>query len=170
MTRLGCGGVFVYDFVTNFLLSLTVKEWKSANIWWSYGQELGVLFFWLTVYIERGAYGPADATASQTPCLVEIQTGFTILEKRPLNRCSSSSSLVFTIWTVQKRFYDWPSLSLHQVVHSLSCSAIMCVMTTECCFMNMHIFVIVKFIWIVEFWKINLFNLQTELECVSHLL
>jgi len=25
-TRLGCGGVFVYDFVTNFLLSLTVKK------------------------------------------------------------------------------------------------------------------------------------------------
>ena len=25
-TRLGCGKVFVYDFVTNFLLSLTVKE------------------------------------------------------------------------------------------------------------------------------------------------
>ena len=25
-TRLGCGGVFAYDFVTNFLLSLTVKE------------------------------------------------------------------------------------------------------------------------------------------------
>ena len=24
-TRLGCGGVFVHDFVTNFLLSLTVK-------------------------------------------------------------------------------------------------------------------------------------------------
>ena len=24
--RLGCGGVFVHDFVTNFLLSLTVKE------------------------------------------------------------------------------------------------------------------------------------------------
>ena len=51
-TRLGCGGVFVYDFVTNFLPSLTVKEfWKSANIWYSYGQEFGVLFFWLTVYI-----------------------------------------------------------------------------------------------------------------------
>ena len=33
-TRLGRGGVFVYDFVTNFLLSLTEKEfWKSANIW-----------------------------------------------------------------------------------------------------------------------------------------
>jgi len=45
-TRLGCGGVFVYDFVTNFLLSLTVKEFcKSANIWQSYGQEFGVLFF-----------------------------------------------------------------------------------------------------------------------------
>jgi len=25
-TRLWCGGVFIYDFVTNFLLSLTVKE------------------------------------------------------------------------------------------------------------------------------------------------
>ena len=25
-TSLGCGGVFVYDFVTTFLLSLTVKE------------------------------------------------------------------------------------------------------------------------------------------------
>ena len=25
-TRLGCVGVFVYDFITNFLLSLTVKE------------------------------------------------------------------------------------------------------------------------------------------------
>jgi len=32
-TRLGCGGVFVHDFVTNFLLSLTVKEFrKSVNI------------------------------------------------------------------------------------------------------------------------------------------
>ena len=45
-TRLGCGGVFIYHFVINFLLSPTVKEfWKSVNIWWSYGQELGVLFF-----------------------------------------------------------------------------------------------------------------------------
>jgi len=25
-THLGCGGVFVHDFVTNFLASLTVKE------------------------------------------------------------------------------------------------------------------------------------------------
>jgi len=51
-TRLGCGRVFAYDFVTNFLPSLTVKEfWKSVNIWWSYGQELGVLFFWLLLYI-----------------------------------------------------------------------------------------------------------------------
>jgi len=51
-TRLGCDGVFVYDFTANFVLSLTVKEfWKSFNIWRSYGQELGVLFFWLTVYM-----------------------------------------------------------------------------------------------------------------------
>jgi len=26
VTRLGCGGVYVYDFVTNYVLSLTVKE------------------------------------------------------------------------------------------------------------------------------------------------
>ena len=45
-TRLGCGGIFIYHFVTNFQLSLTVKEfWKLVNIWWSYGQEFGVLFF-----------------------------------------------------------------------------------------------------------------------------
>jgi len=25
-TRLGCDGVFVYDFIANFVLSLTVKE------------------------------------------------------------------------------------------------------------------------------------------------
>ena len=25
-TRLGCGGVFVHDFITNLLLSLTVNE------------------------------------------------------------------------------------------------------------------------------------------------
>jgi len=53
-THLGCGGVFKENFVTNFLLSLTVKKlWKSVNIWWSYGQEFGVLFFWLTVYLRR---------------------------------------------------------------------------------------------------------------------
>jgi len=45
-TRLGCDGVFKYDFVTNFLLSLTEKEFrKSVNIWRSYGQEINVLFF-----------------------------------------------------------------------------------------------------------------------------
>ena len=33
-TRLGCGEVFVHNVVTNFLLSLTVKEFKkSVNMW-----------------------------------------------------------------------------------------------------------------------------------------
>jgi len=33
-TRLKCGGMFKYDVATNFLLSLTVKEFrKSVNIW-----------------------------------------------------------------------------------------------------------------------------------------
>ena len=31
-TSLGCGGVFVHDFVTNFLLSLTVKEIETRPI------------------------------------------------------------------------------------------------------------------------------------------
>ena len=30
-TRLGCNGVFVYNVVTNFLLSLTVKEFKKIG-------------------------------------------------------------------------------------------------------------------------------------------
>jgi len=30
-TRLGCGGVFIYHFVTNFLLSLTVKEFSKIG-------------------------------------------------------------------------------------------------------------------------------------------
>ena len=38
-------GVLKYDFVTNFLLSLTVKKFgRSVNIWRSYGQEYSVLF------------------------------------------------------------------------------------------------------------------------------
>jgi len=37
-TRLGCGGVFVYEFVTNFLLSLTVKEFQNRSI---YGEVMG---------------------------------------------------------------------------------------------------------------------------------
>jgi len=45
-TRLGCGGVFTYDFVTNFISSLVLKEFgKSVNIWRSYRQEYSVLFF-----------------------------------------------------------------------------------------------------------------------------
>jgi len=57
--RLGCGGYLYMTLLQILLLSLTVKEfWKSVNIWWSYGQELGVLFFfdsrcsWLHGYDE----------------------------------------------------------------------------------------------------------------------
>jgi len=40
------GGIFKYDFITNLLPSLTVKElWKLVSIWWSCGQECAVLFF-----------------------------------------------------------------------------------------------------------------------------
>ena len=37
-TLLGCGGVFKYDFVTNFLLSLTVKNFENLLI---FGEDMG---------------------------------------------------------------------------------------------------------------------------------
>ena len=37
-TRLACGGVFVYDFVTNFLLSLTVIKFENRSI---FGEVMG---------------------------------------------------------------------------------------------------------------------------------
>jgi len=48
-TRLSCGGIFQYELVANLPVSLPVKEFrKSVNIWESYGQEFGVLFFYET--------------------------------------------------------------------------------------------------------------------------
>jgi len=39
-------GIFKHSFVANLSLRLPAKEfWKSVNIWWSYRQESGVLFF-----------------------------------------------------------------------------------------------------------------------------
>ena len=72
--RLRCGGIFRYELVANLPVSQTVKEfWKSVNIWGSYGQEFGVLFFSETQCILcdgpvlvhpsvwSGADGPRDA-------------------------------------------------------------------------------------------------------------
>ena len=49
-TRLECGGVFVHDFVTNFLLSLTVKEFLII------GQYLVKLWprVWCVVFLTHG--------------------------------------------------------------------------------------------------------------------
>jgi len=59
-TRLRCGGIFKYELVANLPVSLPVKEfWKSVNIWGSYGQEFGVLFFFetqCTLYITEINY------------------------------------------------------------------------------------------------------------------
>jgi len=51
MTRLRCGRIFNYRFITSFLDSVLVKEFlKSVNIW-RYELEYGVYtFYWLTVY------------------------------------------------------------------------------------------------------------------------
>ena len=68
------GGVFVYDFVTNFLLILTVKEfWKSVNIWWSYGQELNVLFFWLSVVFIFSLWRSVFLRASGSPTFSKVE-------------------------------------------------------------------------------------------------
>ena len=42
-TYLRCGGIFKHDFIAYIPLSLLAK--KLVNIWGSYGQEFGVLFF-----------------------------------------------------------------------------------------------------------------------------
>jgi len=45
-THLRCGKIFKYELVANLPVSIPVKEfWKLLNIWGSYGQEFGVLFF-----------------------------------------------------------------------------------------------------------------------------
>ena len=51
-TSFRCDGICNDRFIANFLLSVSVKEfWKSVSIWQRYGQEFGVLFLWLTVYL-----------------------------------------------------------------------------------------------------------------------
>jgi len=45
-TPFRCGGIFKYELVANLPVSQPVKEFrKLVNIWGSYGQEFGVLFF-----------------------------------------------------------------------------------------------------------------------------
>jgi len=51
------GEIFKHLCVVNLLPILSMKKvWKSVNIWSSYGQEFGVLFFWLTVCMHEYAY------------------------------------------------------------------------------------------------------------------
>jgi len=65
-TRIGCGGVFVHDFVINFLLSLTVKEFRElVNIGEVMGKSLLSCFF-----DSQFCYGgTARKSAQQNFCL-----------------------------------------------------------------------------------------------------
>ena len=47
----GVYGIFKHDFFEFTSESASDKNWKSVNIWGSYGQQFSVLFFWLTEYI-----------------------------------------------------------------------------------------------------------------------
>ena len=77
-TCLRCGGIFKYELVANLPVSLPVKElWKSVNIWGSYGQEFGVLFFWDTVYIRTYIY-PFNGPLSGTTGVSRYHKGKTI--------------------------------------------------------------------------------------------
>jgi len=68
-TRLRCGGIFKYDFVTNFLLSLTVKKFgKSVNISQSYGQEYSMCFYRAMLCIRGTSHGPV----SVCKCLSQV--------------------------------------------------------------------------------------------------
>jgi len=49
-TRLVCGGVFIHDFITNFLLSLTVKEFEKIG---SYLAKLWARV-WCLVFLTHG--------------------------------------------------------------------------------------------------------------------
>ena len=99
VTHLVFGGVFKYSFVTNFLLSLSLKEfWKSVNIWWSYGQEFGVLFFetQCTIIIKQYHF----VTSSDwfpVPVRSTVKSNFTNwccqnLSKRALNAVQASTT------------------------------------------------------------------------------
>ena len=54
VTRLGCGGVFIHHFVTNFLVSLTVKNLKNRLI---FGEVMGKSFVscffesWCSIFV-----------------------------------------------------------------------------------------------------------------------
>ena len=99
-THLVLGGVFKYSFVTNFLLHLTFKKiWKSVNIWWSYGQEFGVLFFWGTEYLRLLLVASLlildyGATASSNPTLLSSYVWSSILTPWYIDIASHIASLV----------------------------------------------------------------------------
>ena len=56
-TRSGCGGVFKYGFVTNFLLSLEVKEFENRLI---FGEVMGksLVSYFLTHGVHTAAINP----------------------------------------------------------------------------------------------------------------
>ena len=62
-TRLRRGGIFKYELVANLPARLPVKEfWKSVNIWGSYGQEFGVLF-----YLRHSVLSSCSSTGRRRP-------------------------------------------------------------------------------------------------------
>jgi len=84
-TRLSCGAIFNDIVIANFLLNVTVKELcKSVNIWRSYGQEFGVLFF-LTHSVECRVNCLAFPSWTQSTCGVLFSHGAGVRQRLALS-------------------------------------------------------------------------------------
>jgi len=104
---LRCGGICNDHSVAYFVLSLVVKEfWKSIYISWSYQHECGVLFFWLTMYI--------NVLNNTTDCICDRLTApyrragkvwgifcmasTTVRSSRTANSCSQLDETASSMW------------------------------------------------------------------------
>ena len=133
-TRLECDGVFKYDFVTNFLLSLTVKEfWKSVNIWQSYGQEYSVFF---DSQCSKVGFSNEMLTFHQNVSYIvvakfgllihliiikEMSFKMTVLDFRNIPVLLTWTVNAFYLFTTVKYCHDWTKICFIQNISTCSC-------------------------------------------------
>jgi len=105
----------------NFLLSLTMKEFrKSTNIWWSYGQELGVLFFWLTVYNSPHSRSNTHLLSPIEPCVsCTLKTGFLSFALSLVAEKETLSSSYFQLRPIIIVLYITSDFLLHLYLQNL---------------------------------------------------
>ena len=111
-TRLRCGGIFKYDLVANLPMSLPVKEfWKSVNIWGSYGQEFGVLFFLRhSVLCSSPLLKPLTPHVDITQRLWCMTNAMPDLQDKYSTKYNSQCQLImnfvyFDMWDIETNYY-----------------------------------------------------------------